>query len=170
MTPPTAASQALRARREDEDVEQMALPTPAPSALELVLSRGRVRGTLAMLGPAFVASVAYVDPGNFATNIQAGAKFGYALLWVVVLANLMAMLIQYLSAKLGIATERNLAEMCRERFPRWVTVGLWVQAELMAMATDIAEFLGAAIGLNLLFGVPLLIAGLITGATAFAAA
>ena len=165
MTPPTAASQALERIDEDEDVEQLALATPTPSALELMMSRGRVRGTLAMLGPAFVASVAYVDPGNFATNIQAGAEFGYALLWVVVLANLMAMLIQYLSAKLGIATERNLAEMCRERFPRWVTVGLWVQAELIAMATDIAEFIGAAIGLNLLFGVPLLIAGFITGAT-----
>ena len=165
MTPPTAASQALERIDEDEDVEQLALAPPTPSALELMMSRGRVRGTLAMLGPAFVASVAYVDPGNFATNTQAGAEFGYALLWVVVLANLMAMLIQYLSAKLGIATERNLAEMCRERFPRWVTVGLWVQAELIAMATDIAEFIGAAIGLNLLFGVPLLIAGFITGAT-----
>jgi manganese transport protein len=136
----------------------------APSPLERLLSRGRVRATLAMLGPAFVASVAYVDPGNFATNIQGGAKFGYLLLWVVVLANLMAMLIQYLSGKLGIATDRSLPEVCRERFPRWVTIGLWLQAELMAMATDIAEFLGAAIGLNLLFGVPLLIAGLITGA------
>jgi manganese transport protein len=167
VTPPTAASQALRRVDEDDDVEQVAVPTLAPSALEGLMSRGRVRGTIAMLGPAFVASVAYVDPGNFATNIQAGAKFGYALLWVVVLANLMAMLIQYLSAKLGIATERNLAEMCRERFPRWVTVGLWIQAELIAMATDIAEFIGAAIGLNLLFGVPLLIAGLITGATTF---
>ena len=165
MTPPTAASQALERIDEDEDVAQLALATPTPSALESMMSRGRVRGTLAMLGPAFVASVAYVDPGNFATNIQAGAEFGYALLWVVVLANAMAMLIQYLSAKLGIATERNLAELCRERFPRWVTVGLWVQAELIAMATDIAEFIGAAIGLNLLFGVPLLIAGLITGAT-----
>jgi manganese transport protein len=167
VTPPPAASQALRRVDEDDDVEQMAVPALAPSALEQMFSRGRVRGTLAMLGPAFVASVAYVDPGNFATNIQAGAKFGYALLWVVVLANLMAMLIQYLSAKLGIATERNLAEMCRERFPHWVTVGLWIQAELIAMATDIAEFIGAAIGLNLLFGVPLLIAGLITGATTF---
>jgi manganese transport protein len=137
------------------------------SQLERLLSRGRARATLAMLGPAFVASVAYVDPGNFATNIQGGAKYGYLLLWVVVLANLMAMLIQYLSGKLGIATDRNLAELCRERFPRWVTIGLWVQAELMAMATDIAEFLGAAIGLNLLFGVPLLVAGLMTGLITF---
>jgi manganese transport protein len=131
------------------------------------MARGRLRATLAMLGPAFVASVAYVDPGNFATNIQAGAKFGYLLLWVVLLANVMAMLIQYLSAKLGIVTDRTLPELCRERFPRWVTWGLWIQAEVMAMATDVAEFLGAALGLNLLFGVPLFAAGLITGAIAF---
>ncbi len=137
------------------------------SPLERVLARGRLRATLAMLGPAFVASVAYVDPGNFATNIQGGAKFGYLLLWVVLLANLMAMLIQHLSAKLGIVTQRSLPELCREQMPRWMSVGLWVQAELMAMATDIAEFLGAAVGLNLLFGVPLLTAGLITGVIAF---
>jgi manganese transport protein len=123
---------------------------------------------LAMLGPAFVAAVAYVDPGNFATNVQAGSKFGYALLWVVLLANLMAMLIQYLSAKLGVVTGRSLPELCRERFPGWTSWGLWIQAEVMAMATDVAEFLGAAIGLNLLFGVPLLVAGLITGVIAFA--
>jgi manganese transport protein len=123
---------------------------------------------LSMLGPAFVAAVAYVDPGNFATNLQGGAKFGYELLWVVLVANLMAMLVQYLSAKLGIATGRNLPELCRERFPRWASWGLWIQAEVMAMATDVAEFLGAAIGLNLLFGVPLLVAGLITGVIAFA--
>jgi manganese transport protein len=143
-------------------------PAPAPSALEELLARGRLRATLAMLGPAFVAAIAYVDPGNFATNLQGGAKFGYLLLWVVLVANLMAMLIQYLSAKLGIATDRDLPELCRERFPRPVTWGLWVQAEIMAMSTDIAEFLGAALGLNLLFGVPLLPAGLITGAIAFA--
>jgi manganese transport protein len=139
-----------------------------PSQLEHLLARGTVRATLTMLGPAFVASVAYVDPGNFATNVQGGARFGYALLWVVLVANLMAMLIQYLSAKLGIATERSLPELCRELFPRWTSWGLWVQAELMAMATDIAEFLGAALGLNLLFGVPLFTAGLMTGAIAFA--
>jgi manganese transport protein len=144
------------------------VPAPlAPSALERMLSRGRIRGVFAMLGPAFVAAVAYVDPGNFATNIQGGAKFGYALLWVVLLANLMAMLIQYLSAKLGVATGKSLPEMCRERFPRWCSTGLWGQAEIMAMATDVAEFLGAAIGLNLLFGVPLFVAGLITGVIAF---
>ncbi len=122
---------------------------------------------LSMLGPAFVAAVAYVDPGNFATNLQGGAKFGYELLWVVLAANLMAMLVQYLSAKLGIATDHNLPELCRAHFPRWASWGLWVQAEVMAMATDVAEFLGAAIGLNLLFGVPLLVAGLITGVIAF---
>ena len=138
------------------------------SDLERLLARGRVRATLAMLGPAFVAAVAYVDPGNFATNIQGGAKFGYELLWVVLLANLMAMLVQYLSAKLGIATDRNLPEICRDHLPRWASWGLWIQAEVMAMSTDVAEFLGAAIGLNLLFGVPLLVAGLITGVIAFA--
>src|SRR5207302_7203183 len=134
-----------------------------PSPLERLLARGRVRATLAMLGPAFVASVAYVDPGNFATNVQGGARYGYALLWVVLAANLMAMLIQYLSAKLGIVTGRNLPELCRDTYPRWVSRGLWVQAELISMSTDIAEFLGAALGLNLLFHVPLLPAGVITG-------
>jgi manganese transport protein len=122
----------------------------------------------AMLGPAFVAAVAYVDPGNFATNIQGGARFGYLLLWVVLAANLMAMLIQHLSAKLGIVTDRNLPELCRDHYPRPVAWGLWIQAEAMAMATDVAEFIGAALGLNLLFGVPLLPAGFMTGAIAFA--
>jgi manganese transport protein len=148
----------------------IAIPDPGagiPSALDQLLAKGRLRATLTMLGPAFVASVAYVDPGNFATNLQGGAKYGYMLLWVVLLANLMAMLIQYLSAKLGIVTDRNLPEVVRERFPRAVTWGMWVQAELMAMSTDIAEFLGAALGLNLLFGVPLLPAGLITAVIAF---
>jgi manganese transport protein len=121
-----------------------------------------------MLGPAFVASVAYVDPGNFATNIQSGARYGYLLLWVVLAANLMAMLIQYLSAKLGVVTDRNLPELCREHYPRPVSWGLWIQAEAMAMATDVAEFLGAALGLNLLFHVPLLPAGFLTGGIAFA--
>jgi manganese transport protein len=139
-----------------------------PSALEQLLAKGRLRATLAMLGPAFVASVAYVDPGNFATNVQGGAQFGYLLLWVVLAANVMAMLIQYLSAKLGIVTEHNLPEVVRERFPRALTWAMWVQSELVAMSTDIAEFLGAALGLNLLFGVPLLPAGLITGVIAFA--
>ena len=119
------------------------------------------------LGPAFIASVAYVDPGNFATNMAAGAQFGYMLLWVVLVANLMAMLIQSMSAKLGIATGMNLPEVCRQRFPRRVTFLLWVQAELIAMATDIAEFVGAAIGINLLTGLPLFPAALLTGAAAF---
>jgi manganese transport protein len=121
----------------------------------------------AVLGPAFVACIAYVDPGNFATNIAGGAKYGYLLLWVLLSANLMAMLIQNLSAKIGLATGRNLPELCREHFPRQVSWGLWVQAELIAMATDLAEFVGAAIALNLLFGVPLFAAGLITAVAAF---
>jgi manganese transport protein len=121
----------------------------------------------AVLGPAFVACIAYVDPGNFATNIAGGAKYGYLLLWVLLSANLMAMLIQNLSAKIGLATGHNLPELCREHFPRPVSWGLWVQAELIAMATDLAEFVGAAIALNLLFGVPLFAAGLITAVAAF---
>jgi manganese transport protein len=144
-----------------------AVALPPPSALELLTRRGRVRGALAILGPAFVACVAYVDPGNFATNIAGGAKYGYLLIWVLLSANLMAMLIQNLSAKIGIATGRNLPELCREHFRRPVSWGLWVQAELIAMATDLAEFIGAAIALNLLFGVPLFHAGLITAAIAF---
>ena len=126
-----------------------------------------LRALWPFLGPAFVAAVAYVDPGNFATNTSAGARYGYMLLWVVLSANLMAMLIQSMSAKLGVATGHNLAEICRERFPRPVTLGLWVQAELVAMATDLAEFVGAAVGLNLLFGIPLLPAGVIIGVAAF---
>ena len=119
------------------------------------------------LGPAFIASVAYVDPGNFATNMAGGAKFGYLLLWVVLAANLMAMLIQSMSAKLGIATGMNLPEVCRDQFSRRVTFGLWVQAELIAMATDIAEFVGAAIGINFLTGLPLFPAALLVGVAAF---
>jgi len=120
------------------------------------------------MGPAFIASVAYVDPGNFATNIQGGAQFGYMLLWVIVASNLMAMLTQALSAKLGIATGKNLAEVCRDQFPRWAVWGMWVIMEVVAMATDLAEFLGAALGFNLLFGMPLMVAGLLTGAVTFA--
>jgi manganese transport protein len=118
---------------------------------------------LAFAGPAVVASIAYIDPGNFATNIQAGAKYGYGLLWVVLLANMIAMLFQALSAKLGIVTGRNLAEMCRDRFPRPVVWVMWVISEIAAMATDLAEFLGGAIGLSLLFGLPLLAGMLLTG-------
>src|SRR6266576_937354 len=117
--------------------------------------KGVIRRLLPFLGPAFIASVAYIDPGNFATNIQAGASFGYLLLWVIVVSNLMAMLIQMLSAKLGIATGLNLPEVCREQFSRRTSIGLWIQAELIAMATDLAEFLGAAVGIKLLLGIPL---------------
>src|SRR5205085_3786544 len=133
--------------------------------------RGERRGSfriLPFLGPAFVACVAYIDPGNFATNIAGGSKFGYTLVWVIVAANLMAMLIQSLSAKLGIATGRNLPEVCRERFSRRTSLALWVQAEAIAMATDLAEFLGAAIGFHLLLDIPLFPAAVLTGITAFA--
>jgi manganese transport protein len=129
--------------------------------------RGRVRGVLALLGPAFVAAVAYVDPGNFATNVAAGARYGFLLVWVIVVANLMAMLVQYLSAKTGVATGRDLPELCRDHFPPPVTRGLWLQAELIAIATDLAEFVGSAIALNLLFGVPPFVAGLMTAVVAF---
>ncbi len=139
-----------------------------PSALERIRARRGLRGILPLLGPAFVAAIAYVDPGNFATNIAGGAKYGYLLLWVVLAANLIAMVVQTLSAKLGLATGSNLPELCRERLGARASVGLWVQAELIAMATDLAEFVGAAIGLNLLFGVPLFVAGLMTGVVAFA--
>ncbi|MET3808028.1 manganese transport protein [Nakamurella sp. UYEF19] len=138
------------------------------SALGQLQSKGRFRGRIALFGPAFVAAVAYIDPGNFATNFSAGAKYGYLLVWVIVLANAMAMLVQYLSAKVGVVTGKDLPELCREHFRRPVTRGLWVQAELVAMATDLAEFVGAAVGLNLLFGIPLLPAGLITAVVAFA--
>ena len=148
------------------DGAAVALPG-GPSALEALRARGRVRGALPLLGPAFVAAVAYVDPGNFATNIAGGSQFGYLLLWVILAANLMAMLIQNLSAKVGIATGRNLPELCREHFRRPVSWGLWVQAELIAMATDLAEFVGAAIALNLLFDVPLFAAGVMTSVVAF---
>lgn len=141
---------------------------PDLSDLQRLRARGRLRATVAVLGPAFVACVAYVDPGNFATNIAGGATYGYLLLWVLLAANLMAMLIQNLSAKIGIATGRNLPELCREHFPRPAAWGLWAQAEVVAMATDLAEFVGAAIALNLLFGVPLFPAGIITAVVSFA--
>ncbi len=146
-----------------------------PSAHVVAAARevlaGTRRGWRALLpftGPAFVASVAYMDPGNFATNIQGGAGFGYRLLWVVVLANLMAMLFQGLSAKLGIATGRNLAELSRERAPAAVAAGMWIVSEFGAMATDLAEFLGAMVGLNLLFHIPMLAGALITGVVTYA--
>jgi manganese transport protein len=125
--------------------------------------RGGWRAYLVFAGPAVIASIAYVDPGNFATNIQAGARYGYGLLWVVLLANLIAMLFQALSAKLGIVTGRNLAEMCRDHFPRPIVLAMWVASEIAAMATDLAEFLGGAIGLSLLFQMPLLAGMIVTG-------
>ena len=144
------------------------LPTGGDAAAAPARSMpGRGRRLWPLLGPAFVASVAYVDPGNFATNFSGGASFGYTLLWVIVAANLMAMLIQSLTAKLGLATGRDLASLCRERLPRPVTRGLWFQAEAVAMATDLAEIVGGAVALNLLFGVPLPVGGVLTAVVAF---
>jgi manganese transport protein len=156
---------------ETQDVAGVALPGEerVREAAERSLAGGQrgLRGVWPFLGPAFIAAVAYVDPGNFATNIAAGSKYGYLLLWVILASNLMAMLVQSLSAKLGIATGMSLPEVCRHRFPRAVVIPLWLQAELIAMATDVAEFLGAAIALNLLFGIPLFAAALVTGGIAF---
>ncbi|MGZ0151124.1 Nramp family divalent metal transporter [Kribbella sp. WER1] len=135
----------------------------APAPLRRQLSRSG----LLLLGPAFVAAVAYVDPGNFATNIAAGASYGYLLCWVVVGANLMAVLVQYLAAKASIATGRTLPQLCRDHFKRSTSTGLWAQAEIVALATDLAEVVGGAIALNLLFHIPLLIGGVITGAVSF---
>jgi manganese transport protein len=137
-----------------------------PGSGERVL-RGDRKSIWPFLGPAFIACVAYMDPGNFATNIAGGAKFGFTLVWVIVASSLMAMLIQTLSAKLGIATGRNLPEVCREQFSRRASVGLWVQAEAIAMATDLAEFLGAALGLKLLLGIQLFPAAVLTGVITF---
>src|SRR6201997_5380980 len=132
---------------------------------------GRRRGLGSLLpfaGPAVMASVAYMDPGNFATNIQAGAKFNYNLLWVVVVANIIAMLFQALSAKLGIVTGRNLAELCREQLPRPAVLTMWIVSEISAMATDLAEFLGGAIGLSLLFNLPLIWGMAVTASVTYA--
>ncbi len=158
------------------EIEEKTPPTNPPEErtvrqAKAVLSGKTNQGWLArimpFMGPAFIASVAYMDPGNFATNIQGGAKFGYELLWVIVASNLMAMLLQTLSAKLGIATGKNLAEHCRNQFPGWMVWGMWAIAELVAIATDLAEFLGAALALNLLFGMPLLWAGILTAIITF---
>src|SRR3954467_15407337 len=138
-----------------------------PGAGERVLQGKSRWGVLPFLGPAFIACVAYMDPGNFATNIAGGSEFGFTLVWVIVASNLMAMLIQMLSAKLGIATGRNLPEVCREQFTRRTTTGLWLQAEAIAMATDPAEFLGAAIGFHLLLGIGLFPAAIITAIASF---
>ncbi|MBB3086361.1 Nramp family divalent metal transporter [Geodermatophilus sabuli] len=147
--------------------EAAVLPTTLVGSPERRPAPGSRRRIWPMLGPAFVAAVAYVDPGNFATNFSGGASFGYTLLWVIVAANLMAMLIQSLTAKLGLATGRDLATLCRENLPRPVTRGLWLQAEAVAIATDLAEIVGGAVALNLLFGVPLPIGGIITAVVAF---
>src|SRR5271170_3249670 len=147
-----------------EAVRRPGLSERTVATAQAVLSgeRGGLRASLAFAGPAVVASIAYIDPGNFATNIQAGAKYGYQLLWVVLFANVIAMLFQGLSAKLGIVTGRNLAEMCRDYFPRPVAWAMWVVSEIAAMATDLAEFLGGAIGLSLLFHFPLLAGMIVT--------
>jgi manganese transport protein len=142
--------------------------TVAAAQAVLTDGAGGWRGYLAFVGPAVVASIAYMDPGNFATNIQAGARYGYELLWVVLLANLIAMLFQALSAKLGIVTGRNLAEMCRDQFPRPVVLAMWAVSEIAAMATDLAEFIGGAIGLSLLFHLPLLVGMVITAIITYA--
>jgi manganese transport protein len=155
-----------------EPTVEAALPGEAAVARAARASlEGRSRGfprIWPFLGPAFIAAVAYIDPGNFATNIAGGAKFGYLLLWVVLGANLIAMVVQTQSAKLGIATGKNLAEACRDTFSRRTSIGLWLQAEIVAAACDVAEVVGAALGLNLLFGIPLFPAGLLAGAGAFA--
>jgi manganese transport protein len=142
--------------------------TQAHASLRQVRSRGRLWGTLALLGPAFVASVAYVDPGNFATNFVAGTRHGYRLVWVIAIANVMAMLVQYLSSKTGLATRQSVPELCRARFGRRTNIMLWLQGEAVAMATDLAEFVGAVLGLRLLFGMPLLPACLVTAVVSFA--
>jgi manganese transport protein len=167
--PGEAVAAELRARRVGPETVlpgEAAVSEAAYRSLEGHRGRG-IRRVWPFLGPAFVAAVAYIDPGNFATNISGGAKFGYLLLWVVLSANLIAMLVQTQSAKLGIATGRNLAELCRERFSRRASIGLWLQAELVAMACDVAEIVGAALGLNLLFGIPLFPAGILAGIGAF---
>jgi manganese transport protein len=158
-------SPAARSEAEQALPGEAAVADAAHRSLE-----GHTRGIARLwpfLGPAFIAAVAYIDPGNFATNVSGGAKFGYMLLWVVLAANLVAMVVQAQSAKLGIATGKNLAELCRERFSRRTSIFLWLQAEIVAMACDIAEIVGASLGLNLLFGIPLFVAGLITGVATF---
>jgi manganese transport protein len=143
------------------------LISDATDVLDGTSKKSRLARLLPFLGPAFIASVAYVDPGNFATNIAGGAQFGYTLLWVIIASNLMAMLIQALSAKLGIATGKNLAEHCRASFPKPVVYFMWGLMEVVAMATDLAEFLGAALGFNLLLGIPLWVAGILTAIATF---
>jgi manganese transport protein len=129
--------------------------------------RARRRTVLPLLGPAFVTAIAYVDPGNFATNITAGSQYGYLLVWVILVSNVIAMLIQYLSAKLGAATGKSLAALCRDHYSRRVSRGLWVQAEAVAIATDLAEIVGGALALKILFGLPLMVGAVITAVVAF---
>jgi manganese transport protein len=154
----------------DQTLPRPTLTDRTTSAIGAVLAgrRPRLADFLLFAGPAVIASIAYMDPGNFATNIQAGARYGYALLWVVLLANLIAMLFQGLSAKLGIVTGKNLAEMCRAHFPGPVVIAMWLVSEVAAMATDLAEFLGGAIGLSLLLHVPLLLGMGITALVTYA--
>jgi manganese transport protein len=171
----TAAPMRFSMMQQDITAKEAAViepPPPRASLSERTIMRaqqalagrgGGLRTAVAFCGPAVIASVAYMDPGNFATNIQAGAKYGYSLLWVVLLANVIAMLFQGLSAKLGIVTGRNLAELCRERFPRPVVMAMWVVSEIAAMATDLAEFLGGALGLSLLLHMPLFAGMVATG-------
>ncbi|MEV6986363.1 Nramp family divalent metal transporter [Sphaerisporangium sp. NPDC051017] len=151
------------------DPEPASTTTPAAAAPPAPLpAPGRIRArVVGLMGPAFVAAVAYVDPGNFATNVESGARFGFLLLWVVLTANVVAMLLQYLSAKLGIATGRSLPELCRERYPRPVVWGLWFQAEIVVIMTDLAEFIGGAVALNLLFGLPMLHGGILIAVASF---
>ncbi|MEJ0050107.1 MAG: Nramp family divalent metal transporter [Methylovirgula sp.] len=154
----------------DQALARLTLSERTAAAMGDVLA-GRRRGfadALLFVGPAVIASIAYMDPGNFATNIQAGARYGYALLWVVVLANLIAMLFQALSAKLGIVTGRNLAELCRAHFPKPIVIAMWIVSEIAAMATDLAEFLGGAIGLSLLLHLPLIVGMGITAIVTYA--
>jgi manganese transport protein len=161
--------EASSATEKSETLKRPEQESRTRSAARAVLE-GRKKGLLALLpflGPAFIACVAYIDPGNFATNIQSGSTYGYNLLWVIVLANLMAMLLQTMSAKLGLATGHNLAEMSRKQYPKPAVYAMWVAAEVAAMATDLAEFLGASIALNLLFGMPLLYATLVTGVVTY---
>jgi manganese transport protein len=137
------------------------------SAESIFNKRKGLKRLLPFIGPAFIAAVAYIDPGNFATNIQSGSQYGYLLLWVILASNLMAILIQTLSAKLGIATGKNLPEISQSYFPTWASVALWIQGELMVMATDLAEFIGASLGLYLVFGIPMLPSAIITACASF---
>lgn len=154
--------------RRDGTAAMTALQTRRPEALRSVRASRRFHAVLRLFGPAFVVSVAYVDPGNFATNFAGGAEHGYELAWVIVMANVIAMVVQYLTSKAGLATGRSLPELCRDHFSRRTNVVLWLQAEVVAMSTDLAEFVGAAVGMNLVFGMPLFTAGLVTAVIAFA--